>query len=87
MDDYIMVKVVVTGLIFIGVVIFTWVHWKQLSILEDADGQQTHTKEKKYYQSRQEALDIRSPGDRIYYDANEKAYYIVTPIRKPFWSV
>jgi flagellar basal body-associated protein FliL len=87
MDYYIVAKVVVSVLLFIGVLISVWAHLKQLSKNEDEKEQQAHKKGIKYYQSKQEALDMRSPGDRIYYDAYEKAYYIVAPVKKQFWKL
>ena len=42
---------------------------------------------KKYYQTKKEALGARNKGDRIYYDADEKAYYIITPVKKKFWDI
>jgi len=38
-----------------------------------------------YYTTRAEALGARQRGDRIYYDAKEKAYYIVRPRSRSFW--
>lgn len=39
-----------------------------------------------YYKTKSEALSVARKGDRIYYDAFEKAYYIVRPQRrKGFW--
>ena len=39
-----------------------------------------------YYKTKSEALSVTRKGDRIYYDAFEKAYYIVRPQRrKGFW--
>jgi len=43
---------------------------------------------RKYYKTKAEALGARRAGDRIYYDADEGAYYIVRPTRrKSFWEV
>lgn len=42
---------------------------------------------RKYYATKAKALRARKPGDRIYYDAFEKAYYIIRPKkRKSFWG-
>ena len=43
--------------------------------------------ERKYYDTRPEALDAREPGQRIYYDAAEQGYYLVSTLRKPFWRM
>jgi len=42
---------------------------------------------REYYKTRQEAMAIRSPGDRIFYDADEQKYYIVKANKKPFWNI
>ena len=42
---------------------------------------------KTYYRTKAEALGARRAGDRIYYDANEGAYYIVRPSTSgSFWG-
>ena len=41
---------------------------------------------KTYYTRRSEAEGIRRKGDRIYYDADLKAYYIVRPSKRSFWG-
>lgn len=42
---------------------------------------------KTYYTTKAEALIARRRGDRIYYDAFERAYYIVRPQRRRnFWE-
>ena len=41
---------------------------------------------KTYYTKKSEALAIRRKGDRIYYNADEKAYYIVRPQKRSFWG-
>ena len=38
-----------------------------------------------YYETKAEALSVRRKGDRIYYDAYERAYYIRRPQRRSFW--
>jgi len=44
-------------------------------------------KGRKYYTNKADALKRRRKGDRIYYDAHLKAYYIVRPRRrKSFWG-
>ena len=42
---------------------------------------------KTYYTRKSEALKSRRKGDRIYYDADLKAYYIVRPKKRRFWGV
>ncbi|MBU0599031.1 hypothetical protein KKF61_08680 [Patescibacteria group bacterium] len=42
---------------------------------------------KKYYKTKIDALKSRNKGDRIYYDANEEAYYIVAPVKRQFWRI
>lgn len=39
-----------------------------------------------YYPTKSEALSVRRKGDRIYYDADLRAYYIVRPQRRSFWG-
>ena len=39
-----------------------------------------------YYKTKAEALSVRRKGDRIYYDAHERAYYIRRPQRRSFWG-
>ena len=41
---------------------------------------------KTYYTRKSEALESRRKGDRIYYDADLKAYYIVRPKKRSFWG-
>jgi hypothetical protein len=41
---------------------------------------------KTYYTRKSEALESRRKGDRIYYDADLKAYYIVRPKKRDFWG-
>ena len=41
----------------------------------------------KYFETKKEALEARKKGDRIYYDADEKAYYIITPTKRKFWNI
>ena len=43
---------------------------------------------RKYYDTKVEALAARKPGrQRIYYDAAEQGYYLVSTLRKPFWRI
>ena len=41
---------------------------------------------KTYYELKSDALKSRRKGDRIYYDADLKAYYIVRPKKRSFWG-
>lgn len=41
---------------------------------------------KTYYTTRREAEAVRRKGDRIYYDAYLKAYYIIRPTKRNFWG-
>ena len=41
---------------------------------------------KTYYALKSDALKSRRKGDRIYYDADLKAYYIVRPKKHSFWG-
>lgn len=41
---------------------------------------------KTYYTLKSEALAARRKGDRIYYNADVKAYYIVRPQKRSFWG-
>ena len=38
-----------------------------------------------YFNSKEEALKNRKKGDRLYYNAIEEKYYLVTPIKRDFW--
>ena len=38
-----------------------------------------------WYTTKEEALENRIKGDRIYYDSGMKAYYLITPKKKSFW--
>lgn len=40
----------------------------------------------KYYSTRREAEAKRRKGDRIYFEPNNKGYYIVRPTSKAFWQ-
>ena len=40
---------------------------------------------KTYYKTKSEALQSRRKWDRVYYDPNEDAFYIVRPKRQSFW--
>ena len=55
---------------------------------EEKDEDMTTFKEggKTYYTRKSEALQSRRKGDRIYYDADLKAYYIVRPKKRDFWE-
>jgi hypothetical protein len=39
-----------------------------------------------YYRTKSEALEVRRKGDRIYYDADVRAYYIIRPTKRNFWE-
>lgn len=39
-----------------------------------------------YYETKAEALSMRKRGDRIYYDALKKAYYVRHPHKRNFWG-
>mgnify|MGYP000250473483 CR=1 FL=1 len=39
-------------------------------------------KGRKYYANKEDAIKRKQKGDRVYYDAHLKAYYIVKPRRK-----
>lgn len=39
-----------------------------------------------YYETKAEALSMRKRGDRIYYDALKKVYYIRHPHKRNFWG-
>lgn len=41
-----------------------------------------------YYNTIISVLKARTPGhQRIYYDADEQAYYLVDIVKKPFWML
>lgn len=42
-------------------------------------------KSKQYYKTKKEALSNRRKGDRIYYDIDLGAYYVIRPKRNDFW--
>lgn len=41
---------------------------------------------KTYYTLKSDALQTRRKDDRIYYDPDERAYYIVRPRKRSFWG-
>ena len=43
-------------------------------------------KGRKYYTTKAEALNARQANDRIYYSIEHKAYYIIRPKKRSFWS-
>ena len=50
------------------------------------DGMSYKVGKQTYYTTKAEALSVRRKGDRIYYDAYEKAFYIRRPKRRSFWG-
>ena len=48
------------------------------------DGLSYKVGDQTYHRTKAKALSVRSKGDRIYYDAHEKAYYIKPPQRRRF---
>lgn len=39
-----------------------------------------------WYSQRKEAMEDRKRGDKIYYSAGMKMYYLITPKKKSFWD-
>lgn len=56
---------------------------KQIDGLSE-DGLSYKVGNQTYHKTKAKALSVRSKGDRIYYDAHEKAYYIKPPQRRRF---
>ena len=50
------------------------------------DGMSYKKGKRTYYPDKRDALQSRRKWDRIYYDPNEDAFYIVRPKRKNFWG-